>query len=42
MGIMAIKANYIKVRVTKEQKEFFKRVAEMKGYREFGVTSGRN
>lgn len=28
---MAIKNDYIKVRVSKEQKELFKRVAEMKG-----------
>ena len=31
VGTMAIKDDYIKVRVSKEQKKLFKRVAELKG-----------
>lgn len=31
MGTIAIKDDYIKVRVSKEQKKLFKRVAELKG-----------
>ena len=31
MGTLAIKDDYIKVRVSKEQKKLFKRVAELKG-----------
>ena len=34
---MAIKDDYIKVRVSKEQKKLFKRVAELKGMTRTGL-----